>query len=170
MNHLSIDRQAQILHCLAEGNSIRSTERMTDTHRDALKAYINATEQAFGANVDYGQIVKFYDADPVGAGRYSPPHVVKTAKTVISGSPSQKYISTSLLERRNLTMRMSMRRFTRLTNAFSKKVENLQAAVAFHFAHYNLVRTHKSLRTTPAMAVGVENRLWSMEELVERAS
>jgi len=89
---------------------------------------------------------------------------------VITGNPDQAHISTSLVERQNLTMRMSMRRFTRLTNAFSKKVENLQAAVALHFAHYNFVRVHKTLRTTPAMAAGVENRLWSLDELVERTS
>jgi hypothetical protein len=89
---------------------------------------------------------------------------------VIAGTPDQKHISTSLVERQNLTMRMSMRRFTRLTNAFSKKLENLQAAVALHFAHYNLVRVHKSLRVTPAIAANVTNRLWSLEELVERTS
>lgn len=86
------------------------------------------------------------------------------------GNADQAFISTSLVERQNLTMRMSMRRFTRLTNAFSKKVENLQAAVALHFAHYNFVRLHKTLRTTPAMAAGIENQLWSLEKLVERTS
>ena len=86
------------------------------------------------------------------------------------GSPDHAHISTSIVERQNLNMRMSMRRFTRLTNAFSKKVENLQAAVALHFAHYNLVRMHKTIRMTPAMAAGVENRLWSLEELVGRTS
>jgi len=84
--------------------------------------------------------------------------------------PDQRHISTSLLERQNLTMRMSMRRFTRLTNAFSKKVENLRAAVSLHFCHYNFVRVHKTLRTTPAMAACIENPLWSLEELVERTS
>src|SRR3979411_2476462 len=91
-------------------------------------------------------------------------------RTVIAGSPDPVHISTSLVERQNLTMRMSMRRFTRLTNAFSKKFENLQAAVALHFAHYNMVRLHKTLRVTPAMAAGVTDRLWSIEELVERTS
>jgi hypothetical protein len=127
-------------------------------------------ERAFGADVDYGQVVKFYDTDPIGPGRYSPPRVTGSVKTVLSGSPDQRHISTSLVERQNLTMRMSMRRFTRLTNAFSKKLENLQAAVALHFAHYNLVRLHKTLRVTPAMAPGVTDRLWSLEELVERTS
>ena len=125
---------------------------------------------AFGAEVDYGQAVKFYEAEPIGPGQYSPPRVVSQEKTVVVGDPDQAHISTSLVERQNLTMRVSMRRSTRLTNALSKKVENLQAAMALHFAHYNLVRAHKSLRVTPAMAAGVENRLWSIEELVERTS
>jgi IS1 family transposase len=137
---------------------------------DALRSYVDAVELAFGADVDYGQAVKFYDAEPIGAGRYAPPRVVSQQKIVVAGRPDQRHISTSLVERQNLTMRMSMRRFTRLTNAFSKKVENLQAAVALHFAHYNLVRVHKTLRVTPAMAANVTDRLWSLEELVERTS
>lgn len=149
------------------------SERLTNRVQlssDGLSAYVEAVETAFGADVDYGQIVKFYDADPVGAGRYSPPHVVRTEKKAIAGRPDQARVSTSLVERQNLTMRMSMRRFTRLTNAFSKKRENLEAAVNLHFAHYNFVRLHKSLRTTPAMAAGVSDNLWSLEELVERTS
>jgi IS1 family transposase len=137
---------------------------------DGLRAYVDAIELAFGADVDYGQIVKIYEAEPVGPGRYSPPKVVDTQLTVIAGAPDPAHISTSFVERQNLTMRMSMRRFTRLTNAFSKKVENLHAAVALHFAHYNFVRLHRSLRVTPAMAAGVSDRLWSIEELVERAT
>jgi hypothetical protein len=101
---------------------------------------------------------------------YAPPRVTGAERTVITGSPDKRFISTSMIERQNLTMRMSMRRFTRLTNAFSKKLENLQAAVALHFAHYNLVRVHKTLRVTPAMAANVTDRLWSLEELVERTS
>jgi IS1 family transposase len=137
---------------------------------DALAAYIEATERAFGADVDYGQIVKFYEAEPVGRGRYSPPHVVGAERAVISGNPDQAHISISMIERQNLTMRMSMRRFTRLTNAFSKKIENLRAAVSLHFVHYNFVRVHRSLRVTPAMEAGVSNRLWSLEELVEQTT
>jgi IS1 family transposase len=273
MNRLSLARRTQIINCLVEGNSIRSTERMTDTHRDtimrlmvevgtgcadlandqmrnldcrriqcdeiwtfcrmkqaqiprftdrtkigdqwtfvaidpdtklvpayrvgkrtretavafmtdlserltnrvqissdALRSYVDAVERAFGADVDYGQIVKFYDAEPIGPGRYGPPRVTGAARTVIAGNPDQAHISTSHIERQNLTMRMSMRRFTRLTNAFSKKFENLQAAVALHFAHYNLVRLHKTLRVTPAMAANVTDRVWSLEELVDRTS
>ena len=137
---------------------------------DALNSYVDAVEQAFGADVDYGQAVKFYEAEPIGPGRYSPPKVVRAERTAIAGSPDPRHISTSLVERQNLTMRMSMRRFTRLTNGFSKKVENHRAAVALHFAHYNFVRLHRTLRTTPAMAAGVSARLWTLAELVERTS
>jgi IS1 family transposase len=137
---------------------------------DALAAYVDATSEAFGDNVDFGRIIKHYESEPNSNGRYSPPKVVSATKHVIFGDPDQAHISTSYVERQNLTMRMSMRRFTRLTNAFSKKVENLRAAVALHFAHYNLVRVHKTLRTTPAMAAGVVPNLWSMQELVERSS
>jgi hypothetical protein len=137
---------------------------------DALQSYVDAVEQAFGADVDYGQAVKFYEAEPIGPGRYSPPKVVRAERTVIAGTPAETHISTSFIERQNLTMRMSMRRFTRLTNAFSKKIENHRAAVALHFAHYNFVRLHRTLRTTPAMAANVSSRLWSLEELVNRTS
>jgi IS1 family transposase len=273
MNRVPLARRVQIINCLVEGNSIRSTERMTGTHRDticrllaevgdgcarlmdeqmrdlpcsriqvdeiwayvgkkqahlkedddrsrlgdqwtfvaldpdtklipsyrvgkrdgenavkfmtdlserlanwvqissdALAAYVDAVERAFGANVDYGQEVKFYDAEPIGPGRYSPPKVADRKRIVIAGNPDQEHISTSLVERQNLTMRMSMRRFTRLTNAFSKKVENLRAAVSLHFAHYNFVRVHRTLRVTPAMEAGVSDRLWTLDELVEGTS
>jgi len=137
---------------------------------DALNTYVDAVERAFGADVDYGQAVKFYEAEPIGPGRYSPPRVVSQERAVIAGRPDQEHISTSLVERQNLTMRMSMRRFTRLTKAFSKKFETLRAAVALHFAHYNFVRLHKTLRVTPAMAAGVSREVMSLEELVERTS
>lgn len=271
MNRLPIGRRAQIINCLVEGNSIRSTERMTNVHRDTvmrllvevgngcatimdqemrdlscrriqvdeiwayvqkkqrwvtpqddrrrvgdmwtfvaldpetklvptyrvgkrtapvarafmqdlserlanrvqlssdgLNTYVEAVERAFGIDVDYGQAVKFYEAEPIGPGRYSPPRVTHQQVARIQGRPDVAHISTSLVERQNLTMRMAMRRFTRLTNAFSKKVENLEAAVALHFAHYNFLRLHRSLRVTPAMAAGVSDRLWNMEELIER--
>jgi cell fate regulator YaaT (PSP1 superfamily) len=109
-------------------------------------------------------------AEPAGPGRYSPPKITYSERNVIVGQPDAAYISTSYVERQNLTMRMSMRRFTRLTNGFSKKVENHRAAVALHFAHYNFVRVHRTLRVTPAMEARVSNRLWSLEELVERTS
>jgi hypothetical protein len=117
--------------------------------------------------VDYGQIVKFYDAESIGPGRYAPPRVTGAARSVIVDTPEQAHISTSMVDRQSLT---SMRRLTRLTNAFNKKLENLQAAVALHFAHYNLVRLHKSLRITPAMAANVTDRVWSLEDLVDRTS
>jgi IS1 family transposase len=271
MNRLSRARRTQVINCLVEGNSIRSTERMTDTHRgtvmrlvveagegcrklpdvsmrglscrrirvdeiwayvgkkqrhlaptdgrkrlgdqwtfvaldpdtklipahrvgkrdlgsakaflndlserlsnriqlstDALQAYVEATEEAFGDGIDYGQAVKFYEADPIGPGRYSHPHVVRQERAVIAGRHDQVDISTSLVERQNLTMHMSIRRFTRLTN--SKKVENHRAAVALHFAHYNFVTMHQSIKCSPAMAAGVSKTLWSLEELVERTT
>src|SRR5690606_25121544 len=109
-----------------------------------------------------------YEAVPIGPGRYSPPHVVSADRNPVAGNPDWNHISTSYIERQNLTMRMSMRRFTRLTNAFSKKLENMKAAVALHFAHYNFVRIHRSLRVTPAMPAGVTAELWSLYELLER--
>jgi len=137
---------------------------------DGLNIYVEAIEQSFGADVDYAQIVKFYEAEPIGPGRYSPPKVVKVEKSYITGKPDLGITSTSYVERQNLTMRMNMRRFTRLTNAFSKKVENLKAAVALHFAHYNFVRVHKTLKCTPAMEAGVVNELWTVGNLVEMAN
>src|SRR5271156_4050816 len=133
---------------------------------DALAAYVEAVEAAFGADVDYGQQIKYYDAEPVGAGRYSPPKVTYSERRTIAGTPDPDHISTSYIERQNLTMRMSMRRFTRLTNAFSKKLENLKAAVAVHFAYYNFVRIHQTLRVTPAMEAGLTDHIWELKELL----
>ena len=137
---------------------------------DSLTLYMEAVESSFGAAVDYGQVVKAYEAEPIGAGRYSPPHVVSAQRKVIIGNPKTSKISTSYIERQNLTMRMQMRRFTRLTNAFSKKLDNLKSAVALHFAHYNFVRVHKTLRVTPAMEAGVTDHLWSLSELMREAN
>jgi len=137
---------------------------------DSMHAYLDVVQTTFGPDVDYGQIVKAYEAEPIGAGRYSPPHVVSAERKIIFGNPKESKISTSYVERQNLTMRMQMRRFTRLTNAFSKKLENLKAAVALHFAHYNFVRIHKTLRCTPAMAAGVTDHLWSLSELMREAN
>jgi IS1 family transposase len=131
---------------------------------DMMDAYVDAVERGFGMNVDYGRIVRHYEAEPIGPGRYSPPRVTSTETDVVMGAP--EHICTSHVERQNLTMRMQMRRFTRLTNGFSKKVENLRAAVALYFAYYNFVRVHGSLRMTPAMAAGVTNRIWELEELL----
>lgn len=135
---------------------------------DALPAYADAAEKAFGDDVDYGQIIKIYESGYEGTTtRYSPAQKVSTTIKRIVGQPDYAHISTSFVERQNLTMRMSMRRFTRLTNAFSKKLDNLKAAVALHFAHYNLVRIHGTIKTTPAMEAGIENRLWSIQDLLE---
>ena len=135
---------------------------------DAMEAYVDAIEQGFGSDVDYGRIVKHFEATPVGPGRYSPPKVASISTEQIVGNP--KGICTSHVERQNLTMRMSMRRFTRLTNAFSKKVENLKAAVSLHFAHYNFCRIHKSLRVTPAMEAGIANEPLELRDLVAAAN
>ncbi len=134
---------------------------------DALKSYADAVERGFGADADYGQILKIYgQADVNEARRYSPAKLVRINREVVSGRPDESLISTSYVERQNLTMRMHMRRLTRLTNAFSKKFSNFQAAVSLHFAYYNFVRMHKSLRMTPAMAGGVTNRIWTVQDLI----
>src|SRR3954454_22612532 len=136
---------------------------------DGHKAYLSAVEEAFGADVDYGMLVKLYGTDPAtpeAARRYSPTECVGARKETITGKPDPKHISTSYTERANLTMRMSMRRFTRLTNAFSKKLQNHEYMVALYALWYNFVRIHKTLRVTPAMAAGIADKLWSMEDVV----
>jgi IS1 family transposase len=134
---------------------------------DGFKVYLTAIEEAFGADIDYGMIVKVYGhSEDDDSKRYSPAECIGCEKEVISGNPDYDLISTSYIERQNLTMRMSIRRFTRLTNGFSKKIENHMHAVALHFMHYNFVRIHKSLRCTPAMEAGVTKTLWSIEDIV----
>jgi IS1 family transposase len=134
---------------------------------DQWNNYVPAVEEAFGADVDYAQLVKVYQATIGGAGRYSPGEFVTASTRIVEGNPDARHISTSHVERQNLTMRMHMRRFTRLTNGFSKKVENHFYAVALHMLYYNFVRIHKSLRMTPAMAAGVTDRLWEMADVVK---
>lgn len=133
---------------------------------DGFAAYREAVEETFGADIDFAQLVKIYASVDPGTGRYSPPQVTETVTTVIQGAPDPEDISTSYVERQNLTMRMQMRRFTRLTNAFSKKFDNLNAALALHFAHYNFLRVHSSLRVTPAMEAGITDHIWTWAELV----
>ena len=135
---------------------------------DGLKLYLEAVEGAFGGDIDYAMLVKQYGNVPgnTAEARYSPGECTGAKKETIVGNPDADRISTSFVERQNLTMRMRMRRFTRLTNAFSKKLANLEAAVALHYMHYNFVRRHQTLRVTPAMAAGVDRHLWSIEEIV----
>jgi len=131
------------------------------------KAYLEAVEGAFGADVDYAMLVKLYGASPESAkGRYSPAECTGAIKTPIEGNPDPKHISTSYSERSNLTVRMHTRRFTRLTNAFSKKLENHAHSVALFAMYYNFVRIHRTLRTTPAMAAGVTKKLWEIGDIV----
>ncbi|MHC4402328.1 MAG: IS1 family transposase [Planctomycetota bacterium] len=133
---------------------------------DGLRAYLDAVDGAFGGQVDYAMLVKLYGPDPEGEKRYSPAKCLGCSRMPISGRPDPAHVSTSYAERQNLTMRMKMRRFTRLTNAFSKKVENHAHAIALHFMHYNFARIHQTLRSTPAMRAGVTDHLWSIEEIV----
>ncbi len=147
----------------------RLAERVQITS-DGLNVYVRAIDEAFGADVDYAQLVKIYGPSPDGEGsekRYSPAECTGAKKEIINGAPDRKHISTSYVERQNLTMRMQMRRFTRLTNGFSKKVENHAHAVALHFMHYNFARIHKSLRVTPAMEAGVTPKLWTIEDIAK---
>lgn len=134
---------------------------------DGLKVYVNAVLDAFGAEIDYSVLHKIYGNTRPDAARYSPATCIGCEKKSVIGQPDPEHVSTSYIERQNLTMRMSMRRFTRLTNAFSKKWENHWAAVACWFAFYNFCRVHKSLRTTPAMAAGIADHIWSVRELLE---
>jgi IS1 family transposase len=134
----------------------------TDGHR----SYLTAVESAFGAEVDYAMLDKIYNAPPnKGTTRYSPAECCGARKIKVKGNPDMSQVSTSFVERQNLTMRMSMRRMTRLTNAFSKKMENQAHAVALHFMHYNFARIHQTLRVTPAMEAGISDHVWSLEEI-----
>jgi IS1 family transposase len=134
----------------------------TDGHR----VYLDAVEQAFGSDIDYAMLVKLYGNDPSDETRYSPAECIGCREQAITGRPDPKHISTSYVERQNLTMRMSMRRFTRLTNAFSKKVENHAWMLALHYMHYNFCRVHKTLRTTPAMESGITDHVWTIEQML----
>lgn len=134
---------------------------------DGLRAYKQAVDLAFGDEIDFAMLRKVYGIDPEDDRRYSPPVVLETEVEIVKGDPNPAEISTSYVERQNLTMRMGMRRYTRLTNGFSKKVENLTHAVSLHFMHYNFARPHQSLgyKTTPAMAAGVADHVWTLREI-----
>ena len=143
----------------------RLTQRVQLT-TDGHKAYLDAVERTFGQNIDYAMLQKLYGTDGEAENRYSPAKCIGTDVQRIQGKPDPKHVSTSYVERQNLTMRMSMRRFTRLTNAFSKKVQNLGHAVALHFMYYNFCRRHQTLGMTPAMASGLTDHEWSIDEMV----
>lgn len=133
---------------------------------DGHSAYLEAVENAFGADIDYAQLVKVYGAPSVEEQRrYSPARCIGSDMKVVSGNPDPKHVSTSYVERQNLSMRMGMRRFTRLTNGFSKKAENHCHAIALYFMYYNFARVHQTLRVTPAMQAGLSDRIWSVEEI-----
>lgn len=162
-------RDADSAHCFMEDLASRLAKRVqltTDGHR----AYLTAVENAFGSEIDYAMLVKIYGQLEKGKSsdvRYSPAAYTGAKKTPITGNPEIEKVSTSYVERQNLTMRMGMRRFTRLTNAFSKKIENHCHAISLHYMHYNFCRVHKTLKTTPAIAAGVETKVWGLTNLIE---
>ena len=155
----NVDSAAPFMEDVA-GRLSNRVQLTTDSH----KMYLVATKRAFGNDIDYAQLLKVYGGSIEG--RYSPAICLRTKKTGIIGMPNPEHVSTSYIERQNLNMRMNMRRFTRLTNAFSKKIENLAYSVALFHMHYNFVRIHQTLRITPAMAAGVSSHLWSIQEIV----
>jgi len=176
---VAIDADTKLVPCWLVGTRDAgcATEFIADLERrlahrvqlttDGHKVYLNAVIDAFADEIDYAQLVKYFgvNPDPVAERRYSPAICNGCEKIVRLGDPEERYISTSYVERQNLTMRMSMRRFTRLTNAFSKKLQNHEAAVALHYMWYNFVRIHQTLRITPAMAAGISDHIWSFQEI-----
>jgi len=133
---------------------------------DGLSVYLNAVERAFHGDVDYAQLVKIYGDASEGQKRYSPAECIGCERKGVTGNPDPEYVSTSYIERANLSLRMGMRRFTRLTNGFSKKIENHAASVALFLMYYNFARVHQSLRCSPAMAAGMDSRLWEIKDIV----
>ncbi len=165
VSYLVGDRSAVYARKFIDDLASRLAHRVQLT-TDGYKAYLNAVETAFGAEIDYAMLDKIYNAPPRdGQARYSPADCCGTRKIKIKGNPDIKKVSTSYVERQNLTMRMSMRRMTRLTNAFSKKIENQAHAVALHFMHYNFCRVHQTLRITPAMEAKIADHVWTLEEI-----
>jgi IS1 family transposase len=174
---VALDADTKLVPCWAVGkrDSLAAYEFITDLAgrlanrvqltTDGHRPYLEAVEAAFGSEIDYAMLIKVY-GKPQDEIRYSPAECVGCEIKWVAGRPDEKHISTSYVERQNLTMRMSMRRFTRLTNGFSKKVENHMHAIALHYMYYNFVRVHKSLRCTPAMAAGVTTRLWEISDII----
>ncbi|MBA3896559.1 MAG: IS1 family transposase [Sphingomonadaceae bacterium] len=161
------DRSGESAMVLMDDLRARLANRVQLT-TDGHKAYLEAVEGAFGGDVDYAQLVKMYGPTISAPGRYSPAECTGIKKIRREGNPDVAHVSTSFVERQNLTMRMSMRRFTRLTNAFSKKLDNHIHALALYFAFYNFCRIHKTLRVSPAMAAGITDRLWSLDDIVAK--
>ena len=163
------DRSGESAMVVADDLRARVVSERVQITTDAHNAYLGAIETAFGADADYATIQKIYGTDPTAArGRYSPAVCTGVRKDIVEGKPDLAHVSTSYVERSNLSIRMQNRRFTRLTNAFSKKFENHVHALALYFMFYNFVRIHKTLKMTPAMAAGVSKTLWSMEDIAER--
>lgn len=158
-------RTADMAYAFMRELKTRITNRF-QLSTDAFGPYFNCVDEVFHDQIDYGQIVKYYAEDGQNEKRYSPAHIIKMEITPMIGSPKRSRISTSHIERQNLTMRMQMRRFTRLTNGFSKSKKHLEAAIALHFFHYNFMRIHESLRVTPTMQAGISKHLFSWEEFL----
>jgi IS1 family transposase len=156
-------RNAENAYWLMKDLESRLASRVQLT-TDGFRPYVNAVDDTFGANVDYAMLVKVYGGDETNRERYSPSEIVDAVPIPVIGTPKASRISTSHVERQNLTVRMHLRRFTRLTNAFSKKLENMKAALALHFAWYNFCRIHSTLRVTPAMAAGISDHVWDFAE------
>ncbi len=159
------DRSSETAIAFTDDLASRLANRVQIT-TDGHKAYLEAIEGSFGAAVDYAMLVKVYGPSLEGEKRYSPAECIGAVKHRVEGNPDPKHVSTSFAERQNLTLRMQSRRFTRLTNAFSKKLENHTLSVALHYMHYNFCRIHKTLRVTPAMAAGVTDHVWSVADIV----
>jgi len=158
-------RSAETAHPFMQDLASRLTSRVQLT-TDGLHAYLDATDAAFGTDIDYARLIKVYGSDPNADKQYAPPVCIETKVQIVTGDPAIEHISTSYIERQNLQMRMSMRRFTRLTNGHSKKIDNHEHALALHYVHYNFARSQKTLGGTPAMAAGLASRPWSVEEIV----
>jgi IS1 family transposase len=175
---VAIDADTKLVPCVRLGsrNATDANEFVSDLAArlrnrvqmttDGHRPYLEAVENAFGANIDYAMLVKLYGADPEGERRYSPAQCIGAIPTVITGRPDPEHISTSYVERQNWSVRTSMRQYTRLSNGFSRKIENHAAAVALSYFSYNFIKIHRTLRVSPAMAAGVTDRLWDVSDLV----